>query len=205
MNGSSTAASSAMIASTHTISSKVKPRCATLLIFCGRAFERNVGSDPAAAFLAVGAIGHDVVGAVFARRAIQVDVAPGIVGNAATLQIGAVPGGHAWRALNQRGQSFGGRRKPAGVEIEQFQRARETLQLNLRRLDLGFAEIVEHPRTDQAHDEADDGDHHQHFDQGKALLTCISAALSPRTAWSSGGDEQSADDLERYHDEPTFW
>src|SRR5882724_5127784 len=119
MNGSSTAASSAMMASTHTISSKVKPRSAASLIFRGRAFERNVGRDPAAAFLAVGAVGHDVVGAVFAGRTIDVDVAPGIVGNVAALQIRPVPGGYARRALHQRRQSFGSRRKPAGVEIEQ--------------------------------------------------------------------------------------
>src|SRR5882672_3146870 len=204
MNGSSTAASSAMMASTHTISSKVKPRSAASLIFRGHAFERNVGRNPAAAFLAVGAVGHDVVGTVFAGRAVDVSVAPRIGRHAAALQIRSVPGRDAGRALYERRQSLGSRRKPAGVEIEQVERARETLQLDPGRLDLGFAEIVEHTRTDQAHDEADDGDHHQHFDQGKALLTGISSGSPPRAGDFAAGDKQSADDLERYHDEPTF-
>ena len=94
MNGSNTAASIAMIASTHTISSKVKPRSRGVTHFShGHVFERNVGGDPAAAFLTVGSVGHDVIRPVLARRAIDVGVVPGIVGNVAALQIGSVPGG----------------------------------------------------------------------------------------------------------------
>src|SRR5215831_3623968 len=52
MNGSSTAAIKAMIASTQTISIRVKPLCADSLIFCIflQALERNIRGEPAAAF-----------------------------------------------------------------------------------------------------------------------------------------------------------
>src|SRR5690242_3205667 len=107
MNGNRTAAISAMIASTQTISSKVKPCSADSFIFGGQIFERDVGSDAATAFLAIRSVGDDVIRAVLARRAIDVSVAPGIVGNVAALQIGSVPGGNARRLLHQRAQSFG--------------------------------------------------------------------------------------------------
>src|SRR5258708_12146364 len=118
MNGSSTAASSAMMASTHTISSKVKPRSAASLIFRGHAFERNVGRDPAAAFLAVGAVGHDVVRTVFAGRAVDVSAAPRISRHAAALHIRSVPGPDAARAPYARRPSLGGPRKPAPLAIQ---------------------------------------------------------------------------------------
>src|ERR1700722_3246951 len=102
MNGNNTAASNAMMASTHTISSKVKPRCPGSVILCGRALERDVGRGPAAAFLAIGSIGHDVIRAVLAGRTIQIAVVPGIVGKAAAPQIGTVPGANAGRLPDQR-------------------------------------------------------------------------------------------------------
>src|SRR5215475_7587228 len=95
-----------MIASTQTISSKVKPCSACSFIFGGQVFERNVGGDAAAALLAVGSVGDDVIGTVLARRAIDISVVPGIAGDVAALQIGAVPGGDARRLLHQRGQTF---------------------------------------------------------------------------------------------------
>src|ERR1700688_4144322 len=99
MNGNNTAASSAMMASTQTISSKVKPRCPKSLIFRGRVVERDVGGDAAAAFLTVGAIGYDVIRTMLAGRAIQIAVVPGIVGNVAAPQIRPVPGADARRLL----------------------------------------------------------------------------------------------------------
>src|SRR6202011_2765661 len=87
--------------------------------------------------------------------------------------IRSIPGGNTGCPLHQRGQAFRGRRKPAGIEVEQIECAAKTLQLNLRGLDLGFAEIVEHPGTDQAHDKADDGDYNKHLYQGEALLAGI--------------------------------
>src|SRR5689334_9385483 len=114
MNGSSTAASSAMMASTHTISSKVKPRSPCSLIIGGRSFERDVGCRTATAFLAVGAVGHDVIRSVFARRAVHIAMVPRIVGNVAALQIGPIPGGDARRSLDERRKALGCGGKPAG-------------------------------------------------------------------------------------------
>src|SRR5690349_15850092 len=154
MNGSSTAAIKAMIASTQTISSRVKPLCAVSLIFCIflQALERNIRGEPAAAFLPVGAIRENIVGPALTGRAVDIGVVPRIVWNAAALQIGTVPGGDARSLPHQCGQSFRTRRKAAGVEEVQIERAGKALQLDLRCFHLGLAEIVEHARTDQAHD-----------------------------------------------------
>src|ERR1700753_4079163 len=109
MNGSSTAASSAMMASTHTISSKVKPRwpasLIALLVLRRGAFQRDVGGDTGAAFLTVGAVRHDVVRAVRAGRTVDIPVVPGIVGNVAAPQIRPVPGSDARCRPHQRLQS----------------------------------------------------------------------------------------------------
>src|ERR1700733_11999122 len=127
MNGNNTAASNAMMASTHTISSNVKPRCPTSLIFRGRVVERDIGGDPAAAFLTVGAVRHDVIRTMLAGRTIQIAVVPGVVGNVAAPQIRPVPGADTRRLLDQRRQSLRRGGKPSGVEIEQVKRAGKTL------------------------------------------------------------------------------
>src|SRR5690242_4442654 len=175
MNGSSTAAIKAMIASTQTISSRVKPLCADSLIFCIflQALERNISREPAAAFLTVGSVREYIVGAALTGRAIDIGVVPGIVRYAAALQIGPVPGGGSRRLPHQCGQSFRTRGKTARIEEVEVERARKALQLDLGCLDLGFAEIVEHARTDQSHDQADDRNHHQHFDQCEAGLAMV--------------------------------
>src|SRR3984885_2064201 len=204
MNGNSTAASRAMMASTHTISSKVKPRSAPSLIFrTGQVIERNVGGYPAAAFLAVGAVRYDVIGSVLPWRTVDVAVVPGIVGDVAALEIGPVPGSDAWRRPDQGCQAFRCRWKAAGIEIEQVERAAEALQLNLGCLDLGFAEIVQNTRTDQPHDEPNNGDHHQHFDQRKALLAQLPGTHFPRVSMLCAPNEETADVFDRYHDKPT--
>src|SRR5579871_329976 len=170
MSGNRTADISAMIASTQTISSKVKPCFGESLIFRGQMFERDVGRYPTAAFLAIRSVGDDVIGAVVARGAVDVGMIPGIVGNIAALEIRSIPGSHTRCRTDQGRQSFRGRGKAPGVEIIKVERTLEALQLDPGGLDLGFAEIVEHAWTDQAHDQADDGDHDQHFDQRKARL-----------------------------------
>src|SRR4029079_1252310 len=189
-----------MMPSTHTISSRVKPRSSTSLIFGGGFFERNVGGGSAAAFLTVGPVGHDVIRRMVAGRPIQIAVVPGIGGHGAALQIWSVPGGDARRLADQCREPFRWGRKPARVEIVQVECAREALHLNPCRLDFGFAEIVENARTYQAHDEADDRDHHQHLDQRKSVLAYNACARQP-----GAGDEQSTNSPERHHDEPTLY
>src|SRR5277367_5320964 len=128
----------AMSASTHTISSSVKPRSESLFIFgIDQVFRGNIGCNSASALLTVRAVGEDFIRRVIPRRAVQIRMVPGIVWQALALQVGPVPCRHARRSLHQRRKPFRRRRKAAGVEIEQVERARKTLQLNLRRLDLG--------------------------------------------------------------------
>src|SRR5579871_5424676 len=109
----------AMSASTHTISNKVKPACETLVIpgAC-QMFRRNVRGNPAAALLAVRAIGDDVVGRVLSGSAVNIRMTPWIVRNIAALHIGSVPGLDPRRPLHQCGEPLGRRWKAAGVEIE---------------------------------------------------------------------------------------
>src|SRR6202521_3313334 len=103
MNGSSTAAIMAMSASTHTISSKVKPRSAPSLIFrTGHVFDRNVGRKTAAALLTIRTIRQDFVRSAFSGRTIHVGVAPGIVGDVAALEIRSIPGSYTRCPAHQR-------------------------------------------------------------------------------------------------------
>src|SRR5580692_6910522 len=121
MNGRSTAAIMAMSASTHTISSKVKPRSeSSLILGIGHVVERNVGSNTAAAFLTIRSIRHDIVRSAFSGRAIQIGMAPGIVRHVAALEIRPVPCSDARRTLYQRRQAFRRRGKAASVEIKQI-------------------------------------------------------------------------------------
>src|SRR6266403_4748070 len=199
MSGSSTAAMMAMSPSTHTISSKVKPRSAPSLIFrTGHVFRGNVGRQTAATFLTIRSVREDIVRAAVAGRTIHIGIVPGIVGDVATFEIRSVPGSYARCPAHQRRQAFRRRGKPARIEIEQVERAAEALQLDLRGLDFRFAEIIENARTDQAHDEADDGDHHQHLHERETLLARILTALIVRAP--SG---KTANACYRLHDEPT--
>src|ERR1700754_4028900 len=82
------AASRPMIASTQRISISPKPRApATALM---RAAD-DIGCRSTAAFLTVRTEGRDGVWGPLARRAIQIDASPGIVGHHATAQIWPVP------------------------------------------------------------------------------------------------------------------
>src|SRR5437660_5228825 len=152
MNGSSTAAIMAMSASTHTISSNVKPRSAPSLIFCAsHVLDGNVGRKTTAAFLAICSIGQDIVRSPISGRAVHIGVAPGIVGDVATLKVRSVPGSDPRCPANQRRQAFRRRGKPARIEVEEVERAAEALQLNFRGLDFRFTEIIENARADQSH------------------------------------------------------
>src|ERR1700738_1434480 len=95
---------------------------------------------------------------------------PRIVRNVALLQIRAVPSGFSGRTLHQGNKTFAGRRIVSEIEIEKIERTREALDLDRRGLHLGLAEVIEDPRADKAHEQADDRDHDQDFDQSKAVL-----------------------------------
>src|SRR6476659_6565430 len=152
------AATSAMMASAHTTSMSVKPP--SLALRSARP-AGDVGGCAGAAFIAVRAIGHDVISAVLSGRTIDVRLSPRVIRHAAALEIGAVPGRNVAGRADQRHQAFRGGRIAAGVEVEQVERAREALDLDLGGLDLRFAEIIEHARADQADDKRDDGEHNK--------------------------------------------
>src|SRR5258708_12193678 len=106
-------------------------------------------------------------------------MAPRIVGNYAASQVRSVPARRVIGAC-QRGKTLAGIRVSPEVEIIQVERARKTFDLDLGGLGLGLAEIAEHPRSDQRHDQSDDSDDHQDFDQREAGLR-LPAAASCRT------------------------
>src|ERR1700733_7100664 len=104
MAGSAMAASSATMARTQTTSINVNPAEAPASA-CPAV---DIGCGSRATFLPVGSIGNDIVRAVLAGRAIEIDIAPRIGRNKTALQIGPVPGRYGARPLHQRRQAFGG-------------------------------------------------------------------------------------------------
>src|SRR5271170_357560 len=162
------AASIAMIATTHTVSSSVNPSCAPTGLVIGRG--RNIGRHPGSTFDAVGTVRNDFIRTVLSGRAVQISLAPRIVRHAAALEVRSVPGGESAGRLDERGKPLRARRISPGIEIEQLERAREALDLDLRGLDLRLAQVIEHARADERHDEADDRDHDQYFDEREAAL-----------------------------------
>src|SRR6185295_13867855 len=173
--GSRIAARMAMIATTQTISSKVKPASP------GRASARPTGDvrrGSSATFLSVRAIGEKIIGAVLSRRAVDIGSAPGIGRNNGAFQVRSVPGRDGAGTLHQRREALGGVRVSPGVEEEQIERAAEALDLDFRRFGFRFGQVVEHTRTDQPHDQPDDGDHHENFDQREAALAVTRPAAT---------------------------
>src|ERR1051326_1540566 len=139
----------------------------------------DVGGVPGSTFLPVGSITDNVVSTVLTRGAILIRTSPGIVGNDAAFEIRSVPGRGSAPPLCQRRETFRTRRIAPSVEIIEVERAAEALDLNLRRLHLGFAEVVDHARADQRHDQPDDRDDDQDFDQGEAALIAARAPTHP--------------------------
>src|SRR5262249_22742768 len=115
---------------------------------------------------------------MLARRSIHIWLSPRIQRYVSALEVRTVPRRDAAGGLHQDGKPLGARRIAPGVEIEEIERAREALDLNLRGLDLGFAEIVQHPRADQSHDHADDRDDDENFHQSEAALAAPVRALN---------------------------
>src|SRR5581483_10758638 len=161
---------------------------------------RYVGRGPSAALLAVGPERDDLVGRAFHRGAVAIGMSPRIAGNHAPLEVGPVPHLAVARPRHERAEAFARARIAADVEIIQIERAREALDLNLGRLGLRLAEIVQHARADEAHDQADDGDHDQNFHEreaGRAAQRGGGLAPDPGEAFVHGGKPLV--------DQPTTW
>ena len=172
--GNAIAARIAMTATTQMISTSVKPACPVEAV-SGPA--GDVGRSTRTTFLPIRAVGNDVIGTVLSRRPVDIRTAPWVTGDHCAPQIRTIPArGDVAGALYQRGKAFRARRIAPDVEIEKVERASEALDLDLGCLGLRFGQIVEHARTDQGHDQADDGDHHQDFDQREPPLAASSGA-----------------------------
>src|SRR5262249_50539080 len=167
MAGKRIAASSAIIATTHTISRSVNPSSPAVRSLLPA---RDVGSRPAAAFLAVRPQRKNVIGAVLARRSIDIWLSPWIKRDNSALEIRTIPVRIAAGRLHQGRQALGRRWITTGVEAIEIQRAGDALNLNLPGLRLGFRQIVDHARADQGHDQSDDRDYDKHFDQRKTSV-----------------------------------
>ena len=76
--------------------------------------------------------------------------------------------------------------------------AGETLNLNFGRFRLRLAEIIEHARSDEAHDQRDDRDHDENFDQRKASLAVarlLRLLLKANALLTMARDPYSSDQL----------
>src|SRR3954464_13053081 len=130
------AASRPMIASTHRISISAKPcalkPCALKPCASRRPSARaadDVGCRSTAAFLTVRSERDDIVGRARARRAIDIDVTPGIVRPHPPAQIRPVPAGLIV-AARQPGEALIRGRIAAEIEVVEIERARKTLDLD---------------------------------------------------------------------------
>src|SRR5580704_5087153 len=133
-----------------------------------RLIARNIGSGSSAALLTIRTERDDLVGRSLDRGPIHVSVSPWIVRNDAAFQVRAVPLLRVTWPLHQRDQAVAGARITAHIEVIEVERAGEALDLDFCRLDLGLAEIIEHARADDRHDQADDGDDHEYFHEREA-------------------------------------
>src|ERR1043166_124932 len=79
------------------------------------------------------------------------------------------------------------RRIAARIQIIEIERAAEAFNLDFRRLHLGFAQVIDHARADQRHDQADDGDDDQNFDQREAAFVAARPPADP-----TGGNSQAS-------------
>src|SRR5215211_109644 len=172
------AARIARMATMHTISRRVKPSSPEPV--SSRPAD-DIGCRSGSTFLTIRTIGHDIVSAVLPWRAILIRVAPGIVGHDRALQVRSVPGHRAARTLHQRSQPFRARRVTAIIQEVEIERAGKALDLNLGGLRLRLGQVIEHSRTDQTHDQADDGDDHQDLHQGKATFAVARGTAASQT------------------------
>src|SRR5687767_8658065 len=166
---------STMMNSVTMSSRSVKPRLAPLHIP-----RDDVRILSFAARRLVGALRPDVVITMLAGAApVLVCLAPRIARHR-LLQIRAVPVGDVGIPL-QRLQSLRGVRIGAHVEPVLIEGGTEELDLGLGRRLLGFGDVLEEPRTDEADQEAEHDDDDEQLDQREARLA-ERAALSERAA-----------------------
>ena len=110
------------------------------------------------------------------RESVMVVVSPGILRNRAFLQIGTIPARVCpWRGLHQRYEPFLNGWVTSHLEPVQVERRPQVLDLQVRGLGFGGAEVFHHLRSDQSRQQSEYHQHHQQFYQGKALglVACL--------------------------------
>src|ERR1035437_4039959 len=172
----------AMMATTTTISTRVTPRRVRVRASLGCTRRslmppllilptEDVGIDPFAAGLAIGAEAHDLrfVGLMFAGEAVDEVASPGVLWDVLG-HVGAVPLVYIRGLHAQRLQALLGGGEGARIEFVGAQRGHEIIDLGARDGDFRLIRPLEQSRSDKGHEEPDDGHHHQHFDQGDTGL-----------------------------------
>src|SRR5262245_52795831 len=123
----------AMMATTQTTSRRLKPSSVPTP---SPGPAGDIRRRSCATFLSVRSARNDVIGTVLTWGAIGIRLAPWIVGDAATFQIGTVPRGEAAAALHQHTQTLRAQRISPGVKVEEVKCARKALDLDLGGFDL---------------------------------------------------------------------
>ena len=91
----------------------------------------------------------------FRGRAIKVGMSPGVIGDDTAAQIGSSPTFDTCGPQRQCAQTFAARGISTKIQIEQIERGREALDLDLRFFALTFdsGKVIQNARADQSHDE----------------------------------------------------
>src|SRR5262249_49724794 len=152
------AASMAMMATAQTTSRRLNPSSPPAP---SPSPGRDICCCSCATFLPVRPVRDNVVDAMLTGRAIGIWLAPWISGNASALEIRTVPRAETAAALHQGRQPLRTQGISSGIEVEEVERAREALDLDLGGLHLRLAEVVEYAWAHQRDHEANDGDHDQ--------------------------------------------
>ena len=128
----------------------------------------EVGVLARAAGLAVLAVRDDVELVLLAGDLVDVGLAPRIERHFLA-QVGAVPLRLGRRLLEQRLQPELGARVTADVQAVLVERLLQRVDLRLRGVDLGLADLAEVARRDEADQQADDRDDDQQLEQRETL------------------------------------
>src|SRR6266436_3354734 len=125
------------MAATATISRRVNPEVRSRCRLTPSLDARGgyVGRSSRSPLLSVGAVRHDFIGATLSGRSINIGLAPRIVRDGATFQIGTIPSRQSRGGLDKCSQALRRGRVSSCVQIEQIERAGEALNLDFGGLD----------------------------------------------------------------------
>src|SRR5262245_15215606 len=103
-------------------------------------------------------------------NAVAIRPTPWIDQSLCALEVGPSPVRQICRRLHQGGKPDLLGRVAAILQIEQLQRCRDVLDLNLSGLCTGLSEIAENLRCRHGHEQDEDAQHHKELEQGEPGL-----------------------------------